>query len=289
MRHFYYLVMAVVCLVLTGCEKRIMEGSDEDNVLLRLSLYEQESFGTRSVQDISQWCSRVNVAFFKDGAKVKTVSQERSFTSFGNVPVQLEAGTYQVVVMAHSCSGSATISTEDHVTFPDNMVTDTFYYYGTLSVTGDAQQFELVLQRCVAMFRLKVLDDFPSNAARIRFYYTGGSSTFSPKAGYGSVNSRQSVMQVIESGQKVFEVYTLPWSETGTLKMAITVYDSGNNILRELPLEDVPVTRNKITSYSGALFGGPVDPTGGDPDTSSNGGMHLTADGEWSGTVNQTF
>ena len=32
-------------------------------------------------------------------------------------------------------------------------------------------------------------DEMPSNVAKLKFYYLGGSSTFSPKDGYGCVNS----------------------------------------------------------------------------------------------------
>ncbi len=265
----------------------------DGNVVLRLSLYEQESFGTRAVQDIGQWCSRVNVAFFQNGTKVKSASQERSFSSFGTVSVALEPGTYQVVVMAHNSQSSATITNEETVTFANNLVSDTFYYYGTLTVSSQQASYDLELKRCVAMFRLKIADAIPSNASKIRFYYTGGSSTFSPKKGYGCVNSRQSVMMDLTPDQKVYEVYTMPHTTSETLKMTITVYNSNADILKELELDDVPVTVNKITSYTGSLFGGAVEPGGEDPGTTPDDkgtdGLHLKADGEWQGTMNLSF
>jgi len=62
--------------------------------------------------------------------------------------------------------------------FPNNKVTDTFYYYGDLVVTTEVQSYDLTLTRAVAMFRLVLTDDeMPSNVAKMKFYYLGGSSS----------------------------------------------------------------------------------------------------------------
>lgn len=292
MRNVSLLCLFVLSLLLTGCEKSIVgeqseESALEGNVLLRLSIYEQGPFGTRAVQDLSQWCSRVNVAFFKDGTKVKSASQERSFSSFGTVPVSIAAGTYQVVVIAHNCEGSATITNEETVTFPSSLVTDTFYYYGTLTVSDQLTSYDLELQRCVAMFRLKIADAIPDDAVKIRFYYTGGSSTFSPKKGVGCVNSRQSVMIPMSPSQKVYEVYTLPRADSETLKMTITCYTADNDVRAEKELDDVPITTNKITSYTCTMFGGSAEPGSDDSGSGSeaSGGLRLSLNGEWGGTI----
>lgn len=41
------------------------------------------------------------------------------------------------------------------------------------------------------MFRLVIKDEIPEQAKKIKFYYTGGSSTLNAKTGYGCVNSKQ--------------------------------------------------------------------------------------------------
>ena len=88
------------------------------------------------------------------------------------------AGTCQLVVIAHCCDGSATITSTEKVTFPSNKVTDTFYYYGYLVVTDARNSYDLTLIRAVAMFRLVLTDeDIPSNVTRMKFYYTCGSSS----------------------------------------------------------------------------------------------------------------
>lgn len=281
-RNLCLLVLSLV--LLTGCEKTMLDeqsSKQDGNVVLKLSLYEQIPFSTRSLQDIRQLCTRVNVAFFQNGTKVKTVSQKADDASFGTVSLTLDAGVYQVVVIAHNCSGSATISSAEKVTFPSNVVTDTFYYEGELTVASSQDTYELVLQRPVAMFRLQLTDILPSNAHKIRFYYTGGSSTFNPSTGFGCVNSRQTVMMDIEDGQQVFEVYTFPHELNDFLKMTVTIYDSGENILKEQVFEQVPVTVDQITVFTGSFFGGSGGGGGGgNPNAPS--GITMKADGDWS-------
>ena len=299
-----YVCLLVLSLVLlTGCEKTLLdeqESQPDGNVVLKLSTYEQIPFNTRSMQDIRQLCTRVNVAFFRNGTKVKTVSQKADDSSFGTVSLTLDEGVYQVVVIAHNSNGSATISSVEKVTFPSNVVSDTFYYEGDLTVESSQNTYELVLQRCVAMFRLQFTDAIPSTAQKIRFYYQGGSSTLNPSTGFGCVQSRQTVMMDIETGQQVYEVYTFPHELNDFLKMTVTIYDGSENILKERVFDQVPVTVDQITVYTGAFFeddggddNGGDDNGGGDNgggnDPSSPGSITMKADGEWSGISNYTF
>ena len=179
-----------LALLMTACEKPILSEEDivstqDANVILHFKQYEQTAF-TRSATDITELCSRLNIAIFDaDGTKVKTVAQKESDAGYGTVALTLAAGTYQLVVIAHNGEGSATITSTEKVTFPNNKVTDTFYYFGDLVLTTEVQSYDLTLTRAVAMFRLVLTDDeIPSTVTKFKFYYLGGSSTFSPKDGY---------------------------------------------------------------------------------------------------------
>ena len=202
-----YLLIALALLV-AACEKPVLDedivSMKEANVILHMTQYEQESFGTRAATDITELCSRLNIAIFDaDGTKVKTVAQKEGDASYGTVALTLAAGTYQLVVIAHNGEGSATISSTEKVTFPNNKVTDTFYYYGDLVVTSEVQSYDLTLTRAVAMFRLVLTDEeIPSTVTKFKFYYTGGSSTFSPSAGYGCVNSKQTEIRAVATPRR---------------------------------------------------------------------------------------
>ena len=284
------LMFFFLALLLVGCEKSIIDektGKEipaDANVILHFTQYQQEAF-TRSATDITELCSRLNIAIFDaEGTKVKTVAQKEGDASYGTVALSLAAGTYRLVVIAHSCDGSATITSTEKVTFPNNKVTDTFYYYGDLVVTAEKQSYDLTLTRAVAMFRLVLTDEsIPNNVAKLKFYYLGGSSTFSPKDGYGCVNSKQTEIHPV-STDGIYEIYTLPHTEEDVLtKLTVTALDANDNILKERVFENVPVIRNQVTRYTGSFFGS------GGGNSTNDGTFRLTADPDWDAVNGYTF
>ena len=293
MKKYLFIALAVL---MAACEKPILDedvvSMKEANVILHMTQYEQEAFGnsgnraaTRAATDITELCSRLNIAIFDaEGTKVKTVAQKEGDASFGTVALTLAAGTYQLVVIAHNGEGSATITSTEKVTFPNNKVTDTFYYYGDLVVTSEVQFYDLTLTRAVAMFRMVLTDEeIPSTVTKFKFYYTGGSSTFSPSAGYGCVNSKQTEIRTV-SDDGVYEIFTLPHTEEDVLtKLTVTALDANDNTVKERVFENVPVTRNQITRYTGSFFG-----SGGSGQT-SDGTFRLTADPDWDSVNGYTF
>ena len=275
------LMFFFLALLLAACEKPVIDDEDfvatkDTNVILHFTQYEQEAF-TRSATDITNLCSRLNIAIFDaEGTKVKTVAQKEGDASYGTVALSLAAGTYRLVVIAHNCDGSATITSTEKVTFPNNKVTDTFFYYGTLVVTDALQSYDLTLTRAVAMFRLVLTDDeIPSTVAKLKFYYLGGSSTFSAKDGYGCVNSKQTEIRPVAT-DGIYEIYTLPHTEEDVLtKLTVTALDANDNIIKERTFENVPIIRNQVTRYTGSFFGS------GGSGSASDGSFSLTADPDW--------
>ena len=301
MRKFMYIALA---LLLTACEKPFFEedhstaSSSAANVILHISQFEQLPFivdggsatapATRATTDITDLCTRLNIALFQDGTKVKTIAQKEDDASFGTVALTLAAGTYQLVVIAHSGEGSATITSEEKVTFPNNKVSDTFYYYGDLVVSDSQQSYDLTLTRAVAMFRLVLTDEeMPSNVSKFKFYYVGGSSTFNPSSGYGCVNSKQTEVRTVSAdfvSGTAFDIYTLPHTEEDVLtKLIVTALDANDNTVKERTFENVPVTRNQITRYTGIFFGS------GGSGQQSDGTFRLTANPDWDSVNGYTF
>ena len=299
-----------VLAMLAACEKPILDDGPVDggspseaNVVLHFTQSEDGDFfadtraathadtpvatraATRAATDITDLCSRLNLAVFNaDGTKVKTVAQKEGDASYGTVALSLAAGTYQLVVIAHNGDGSATITSTEKVTFPNNKVTDTFYYYGDLVVGSEKQSYDLTLTRAVAMFRLVLTDEsIPASVAKLKFYYTGGSSTFSPAEGYGIVQSKQTEIRAV-SEDGIYEIYTLPHTEEDVLtKLTITALDANDNTVKERIFENVPVVRNQVTRYTGSFFG-----SGGSGETGS-GDFRMTADPEWDSINGYTF
>ena len=270
-------------LILCGCEKMVIDddvyskGDNGGNVTLHIT---QTEDATRS-SVISDVCGRLNVAVFDAGGqKVKAIAQTVADAGFGSVSMSLAAGNYTVVAIGHNCTGSATITSADKVTFPNNKVTDTFSYFGRLTVTGDRQDVDIRMKRAVAMIRLHLTDEMAAmnDVAQFKFYYLGGSSTFSPSAGYGCVNSKQTEYRAC-SDDGVYCLYTLPHAANDVLtKMTVTALDASDNALGEIIIENVPVTVNKITDCTGNVRGGSGSIT-----------ATITVDADWAGVSNYTY
>ena len=152
-------------------------------------------------------------------------------------------------------------------------MTDTFYYYGDLVVTSEVQSYDLTLTRAVAMFRMVLTDDeIPSTVTKFKFYYTGGSSTFSPSAGYGCVNSKQTEIRTVADGVTTFDIFTLPHTEEDVLtKLTVTALDANDNTVKERVFENVPVTATRspatqaVFSVAAAVARPPTAPSASPP------------------------
>lgn len=277
-----FLILAAAVMAV-GCE-RGYDGDEttvvnnNDNLVLTMSAA-IETRGNSQVR-LADVCSRLNVAVFDEaGTKVKTVAQTAADASFGTVGLSVAPGTYRVVIIAHNSNGSATITSPEKVTFPNNKVTDTFYYCGMLTATAERQDVSIGLQRVVAKLRLHMTgESLRSDIASFKFYYIGGSSTLSPMDGFGCVNSKQTeYRETDESG--CYELYTIPHTTDDVLtRVVVTALDAADNVLGECELTDVPVTMNRVTDYTGDIFNG-------------RGAMSigLTVDAEWSGIDYYTF
>lgn len=269
-------LLIIPLLAFLSCEKPAIEDAEgKYNVLLHFNA--SVSDVTRAVVPVGDYCSRINVALFKGDDKVKTLSQKSDDANFGSCGLSVAEGTYTLVVVAHSCSGSATVSGVEKCTFPSNKVTDTFCYCGKLVVDGETKSQDIQLDRVTA--KLQVVldgDDIPENVSQLRFYYLGGSSTLSPEDGLGCVNSKQTeVRDVNNTGE--YELFTFPHQREDILtKMVVTALDENGDDIKELTINDISVKQNFITRFTVSLFG-----SGGSKQT--DGGVNFVIDPEWEG------
>lgn len=293
--------MMLTILLITACESGFTRETElemaqaKGNVTIAVKSIEMIPFEntvrTRAAGDINELCTRLQFAIFKDGERVSVVNQQSGNEDFGQVNLTLEEGTYDLVVLGHSGTGNATITDLDKIKFTDNKVTDTFYYYGSLVVDGSSQTESINLSRSVAMFRVTLPEALSEDVARLKIYYTGGSSTFSAITGFGSVESKQTEYKDVNSNLLTYEVYTFPHEANDSLKITVTALNADGEEIAERVFENVPVEVNKITQFSGVLF--PVEEDGGDdePQTddpiviSPSQTIKVTGNGEWAGTI----
>lgn len=273
-------------VAMASCEKQtiqLLPDRVNNKVTFNVHSFEQIPFGSPTKsgesQSITDLCTKINLAVFDGETKEESFVQTAGDEGFGTISLYLKQGTHQVVLIAHNGDASATISTPDKVSFSNkttNKMTDTFYYYGEITVGKEEQTFNLNLERAVAMVRFDIEDEIPETVKQMKFYYSGGSSTLDPTTGYGCVNSKQTELFDVTQGVKRFEMFTFPHAEKDTLKLTVSALDVNENIIKEREFAEVPVTINMITSYTGEFFAG---------ETSSYtmSQIAISANGEWAG------
>lgn len=289
-KHLIACFLLVIAAAITSCEKITAEANNSEQpadgkseVVFKIAQIEQIPFEntTRSVA-LSTLISRLSIAAFQGTTKVKVVNQTSADASFGTITMQLAPGTYQIVAIGHNGLGNCTISSTEKITFQNNKVTDTFYYYGTLNVTG-ATASALTLTRPVAMFRMKITENMPSNVVKMQFYYTGGSSTFNAVSGFGCVDSKQTETFTITAADQgkpsKFEIYTFPHNLNDLLNIKVTAFDAYGATVKETTLENISVDLNQITQHSEAFF---------TPDSVAvTPSVTIQNDGQWGSTIYQ--
>lgn len=270
-RHFRQFVIVVCGMLLLGvasCEK--MNVSDADaggegvSVTVRVTSFEQVPFTlSRTRASVRDVCSRLNFLIYQNGERIRNEYQTIGDEGFGQIQFKLAKGRYYLVALAHSSSGNPTSTTPQKIQFTNATgYTDTFLYADSLIVGDTDMERTLDLKRIVAMVRFIFEDAIPQRADRIRFYYTGGSGTFSAnEGGWGVVDSKQEQLYDISHNPepKKFEIYTIPHKDDAdVLKVMATTYhqegDSSEDIVSEKSIENIPVKRNHITICRGYLF-----------------------------------
>ena len=266
------LVLAL-CL-LTSCEKVVLDeditqpatSEAEQNVVISIAGMDA-GWGSdfpRALVNVSEVCTRVNFAVFKDGQKLKYKNQVAGDEGFGTYSLTLEAGNYQILILAHSGKANPTTTNPAKLQFTNpgssggTGFTDTFYYYGNLTVGSSGTQLSINMTRATSMFRFVTTDVKPEKVKKLRFQYTGGSGALDATTGFGCVDSRQTVF--VETGDELTgktlqcDMYTFLHAETGAVTFSVEAYDKNDDRIYEREFENVNMQRNCITQYSGKFF-----------------------------------
>ena len=286
-------VAGLAALAFTSCEKPIIDDDDEvsqfyagnANVLLYFDATNDDA--TRAVTNIDAYFRKLNVMIFdSDGNKVltKVRTQTADDENFGSMSMTLAEGTYTVVAVGHSSTNSATIKSDQMVQFTASngeKLTDTFCYCGILNIGEEPEEHSLIMNRATAMIRFVFTDTLSDNVASVKFEYSGGSANFNPSTLEGTTKSKQSENR--PSAGHIYSLYTFPYMATsGVLAVTISVLgEDGTTAFRRV-ITNVPVTRNRITTFTGRLFdegSGEITQTG----------FGFLVNGEWEGEDHHEF
>ena len=276
--------------VLCGCEKPInleeMEDTTTGNVTVSVYKIENSALGMMSRGVVSDVCTKLNFAIYDaEGVRVKQINQKVSDSGFGTVSFELEEGSYQLVVLAHSSDSNPTMTNPAKIQFTNaTKYSDTFLYYADVEVDDEPQTLNITLNRIVSLCRFVVNDPIPEGVTKMQFYYTGGSGAFSAMTGLGVVNSKQQMTFDVVPGttRAAFDLYTFLHQPADQIDLVATALGADGNKMYEWSFE-VPMEQRKITRMSGDFFTA-------DASVESHGAqVTISINSEWEGEININY
>ena len=246
------------CVTLTSCEKPYTDPDEGcEGVVLT---FEPTGRDMTRGEAITQF-TKINVQLFdRNGERVfeKVQTQTNDVSNFGTMSLSVAPGTYTVVAVGHSSTKSATIKSPTVCQFTASdgeKLTDTFCHCSTITISSEQHAFTLPMYRAGAMIQFCLTDSVvPESFAYFLMEYTGGSANFNPTTLEGITKSSQSEKR-IRNDLMIHQCYTFPYmAKSCTLKMTVSALDSQGAVIRKREFTDVPVTRNRITTYTGHFF-----------------------------------
>lgn len=267
--HKILLVLLMLSAVVgfVSCEKAVFDEEKPEqlaktaNLVLKVTGQQvNEDMQTRAMVDITTYSTRFNFVLYKDGKKVEGRSQMKGDESFGEVALTLEPGVYKLLVLAHSSvGGNPTVSDPEHIQFTNKLgYSDTFCYYGDITVTKEPKTHHITLKRAVSKISFIINDTLPDSVAYIDYYYTGGSGVLNAVTGMGgNVNSQQEKMVDVTKAEAplVVPLYTFLRQETGNIQLTVKALKADKTtVVLERTFSDIPMAYQKETTLEGDFF-----------------------------------
>lgn len=282
MKQLKVLFMLFAAVVFAACEKYVAEdiaNTQGSSVVNGNLVVKAECLQTKAgeAQTLADRFERIGMAVFQDGKRVDYVNQSKSDNNFGTMSLDLPAGSYKLLVVAHSCSRSATTTNFNKVSFTSPL-SDVFAFQTTVEITTEAKTISATLTRATARVDFNISDAIPEHAASLMFNFTGGSLTLDAETMLGVASSVHRVVEteITDRETKTYSFYTFACPNDQKLKLEVSAYDSAGQLLGAKVFNDVTIEKNKVTSITSPLFTGPIE---GPSDIS------ITVDDSWGETI----
>ena len=303
--YFFQAVLFAVPVALMSCNARIHEVPDPDEplgesevvpVTISVKTIEQIPFNSLMTKaSVQSACTKLTFGIFSgiddNAVKEEFIVQNITDSVFGNVSLNLSVGRHYIAVVGQNGGdGNPTLT----FTQPNNSynlysiryssgnkntpkVMDTFHYFAEIDVVKGENDYQIDLNRSVSMFRLKLTEAIPEQVCKLEFEYSNGSATLDVLNGYGCVSTKQTELVDVNSTMDTFELYTFPQRGKNVMKMNVKAYDIYGNAVAEMSWNDIPMTVNRITQYTGNLFKDGCKEF-------AQAGFPITVNNEWAGT-----
>ena len=284
------LLLIIATLLFAACEKYVAEEGTQSeskvvdgNLVVKAECVVTRAGETENEQEalpLAERFTHMSMVLYQDDVRVDYVNQTNTDEDFGTMSVDLEPGTYQLVVLAHSGQRSPTTTNCHKISFSAPL-TDVFSYYGEVVVGKAANKITVQLTRAVAKIQLNITDDIPAAVSFFNFSYKGASVSFDPATKIGQASStRRNVEIEKEDGVKTFEFYTFVTGDDQTVDLDIAGYSATKDVIGAKKFPGITVGLRKVSKIDSPVFDGVIE---GPTDIS------VTVDDTWDGVINYTF
>ena len=290
MKQIKTLLLIFAAFLFAACEKYVAEeGTQSESKVIDGNLVvKAECVVTRAGETeenqgslpLKDRFTRMTMVLYQNDVRVDYVNQVNTDPGFGTMSVDLDPGTYQLVVLAHSGQRTPTTTNCHKISFSAPL-TDVFSYYGDVTIGKEASEKTVQLTRAVAKIQLNITDDIPDNVSFFNYIYKGASVSFDPANQIGVASSTRRNVEIEKAeGVKTFELYTFVSSDNQTVDWDFAGYSESNEVIGSKKFSDIPVSLRKVTKIDSRVFDGVIE---GPTD------ITFTFDDTWEGVVDYTF
>ena len=286
MKQFKTLLLIFAAFLCAACEKYVAEDGTQSesrvtdgNLVVKAECVVTRAGETEDGQEslsLQDRFTRMTMVLYQDDVRVDYVNQVNTDPGFGTMSVDLEPGTYQLVVLAYSGQRTPTTTNCHKISFSAPL-TDVFSYYGDVTIGKEARNITVQLTRAVAKIQLTVTDEIPEEVSFYNYIYKGASVTFDPatQTGVASTTRRNVEIEKVD-GVKTFELYTFVSSDAQTVDWDFAGYSSEKEVIGSKKFPTIPVSLRNVTKINSPVFDGVIE---GPTDIS------VTVDDTWDGVI----
>ena len=275
-----YALMALAVAALTACNSEDIHEADTSKTVA-MTFNVQGDFTltahdfTRALEADGKSMTDVWVIDYVGTQCQQTIHQQAGDADFGMPTIELGMGTHHLYFVASR--GVTPTVNNDAKTITWATVRDTFWKRYELTVTGGTSggSRAVSLDRVVAKLKVVFSDAIPTGAAKFEvtpaswYYgmnYTTGEPSEATVNGTITVNIPSSEIGVVNEAVSIFGFSSA--TEWAT-DIALNCKKSDGTVLGCATISAAPFVRNRVSEYTGLLFG-------------DNGSMTLNLNTEWS-------
>ena len=195
---------------------------------------------------------------YMNGSLVNTIHQTSDDVNFGSIALNTDYGDHNLYFVA----SRGTSPTVNGTTIVWSRPSDTFWSSMSLTVVpGMSATQSVTLSRVVTRLRISVTDEVPATLSKFsiipaHWYYGLDYTTGEPTDDHQTARTIEVPSSYINTtGQLAMSIYGLCSATEYTTDITVSALASDESTIASLTLSDVPLRRNRITSYTGQLFG----------------------------------